>query len=148
MNCLSRKHILLVQHMLCCVLFCLFPLSSSCVPNVSRFSGLSILNAPMVFSNVYLRMVRVAQSVSCLAFCLSVFFSIALFTIIVYDSDIYSFLFHLWYFQTFIFDSPSISILNVKDNQVQTYYVYVMPYVLYVECSNPVIQVNNIPYFV
>jgi hypothetical protein len=35
---------------LCCVLF---SLSSSCVPFVASFSGLSILIAPTVFSNVY-----------------------------------------------------------------------------------------------
>ena len=39
-----------VQHILCCA-FALF--SSSCVPNVASFSGLSILIAPSVFSNVY-----------------------------------------------------------------------------------------------
>ena len=39
-----------VQHILCCVLF---SLSSSCVPFVASFSGLSILIAPTVFSNVY-----------------------------------------------------------------------------------------------
>ena len=38
----------------------------------------------------------------------------------------------IWYFQTLIFDSTSISILNVKDNQVQTYYAYVMSSVFYV----------------
>ena len=42
-----------VQLILCCVAF-LFCLSSSCVPYVANFSGLSIFIAPSVFSNVYL----------------------------------------------------------------------------------------------
>jgi hypothetical protein len=37
----------------CCVVF-LFCLSSSCVPYIASFSGLSFLIAPSVFSNVYL----------------------------------------------------------------------------------------------
>jgi len=35
-----------------CVVF--FVLSSSCVPNVAIFSGLSILDCPFSFSNIYL----------------------------------------------------------------------------------------------
>ena len=40
-----------VQHILWCVF--LFCFSSSCVPCVTGFSGLSFLIAPSVFSNVY-----------------------------------------------------------------------------------------------
>ena len=40
-----------VQHMLYCVFVFVF---SSCVPYVASFSGLSILIAPSVFSNVYI----------------------------------------------------------------------------------------------
>ena len=41
-----------VQHILCCVVF--FNLSSSCVPNVASFYGLSFYIAPSVFYNVYI----------------------------------------------------------------------------------------------
>jgi hypothetical protein len=51
--CLLRA---VVPNKYCTVL--LFCLSSSCVPNVISFSGLPILIAPSVFSNVYLSIVR------------------------------------------------------------------------------------------
>ena len=41
-----------VQNILCCDLSCL---SSSCVPYVVNFSGLSICDCPSVFPNVYLQ---------------------------------------------------------------------------------------------
>ena len=60
MNKLNNKFFLLlilfahsgVQHILCCALLCL---SSSCVPYVASFSGLSILIASSIFFNVYFK---------------------------------------------------------------------------------------------
>jgi hypothetical protein len=40
-----------VQHIWCCVVFCF---SSSCVPYVASFSGLSFFIVPSAFSNIYL----------------------------------------------------------------------------------------------
>ena len=49
-----------VQHILCCVFVCL---SSSCVPYVASFSGLFIVIATSVLSNVYL--VRFSKKQGC-----------------------------------------------------------------------------------
>ena len=47
-------HFFFLFFFLCCVCLVLFCLSSSCVPNAASFSGLSILDSYVVFSNVYL----------------------------------------------------------------------------------------------
>jgi hypothetical protein len=50
-----------VQHMLC-------SFSSSCVPYVVSFSGLSILDWPLVFSNVYLkRLTELNRNLVCIS---------------------------------------------------------------------------------
>jgi len=43
-----------VQHILCCIFCFVLGVSSSCVPYVASFSGLSIFDCPSIFSNVYL----------------------------------------------------------------------------------------------
>ena len=53
-------HVLFTLFVFVCVYWCpirvefLFCPSSSCVPNVTNFTGLSIFDCPFVFSNIYL----------------------------------------------------------------------------------------------
>jgi hypothetical protein len=53
---------------LCCVVLCFVGFRSvSCVSNVACVSGLSILDCPSVFSNVYLSCVLCVQNVACVS---------------------------------------------------------------------------------